>query len=565
MAEAQLTVRSAVPSGAASAVTIESLRARLLSERAASKEARQQAHDIAVKVFELQNRLNAEIEHRKKAQMAMAEVLEVLKIKGITLDIMAHPSVFSKSSGSEETGHAKSLKDREGDISSNEDASYAQNGNHQGNSSEAAHLKGLGFSSEEGTNPESGHSHNVDYSEELHVDLGTCLGGNSKLEKECATSNQIPCHDQAICSAPDEQECSLLDQPVEESKMEQPSEMLCTSSKCVEDPVEVIIDSNLYLHDAGASLPQISNSVSSDQQEVNSDKVPLVGTDKFIVPNKDGSSLNLSDGTSISLSAKNDKSEGLLLDETASPMTEAPSGLDFKGVNVNGAFHPGGRRMATNMASASRESASRLDHKVQPKHFPRHMYPYEWRAMHSAPIHYPQYVPSGEAFPSGPFPTSTYPGIGHISSDVPGYGRYRPRASVNDSILSLVDDKNGKLGSILMALNLAKQQINDESEYASPYMEEIFEATPPSPFGGKLYYGFYEGMPPRSQYHPHNQNPIIHLPMSPRSDHEEPPFEMADGLRRSRSSSAYNMQGYDPYFQSKGEVHLGNGITLYTD
>lgn len=67
-------------------MTIEFLRARLLSERAASRTARQQAQQIAKKVSELQSRLDLEIELRIKAEAAAEKVFAALKIKGVSTE-----------------------------------------------------------------------------------------------------------------------------------------------------------------------------------------------------------------------------------------------------------------------------------------------------------------------------------------------------------------------------------------------------------------------------------------------------------------------------------------------
>ncbi|ESW15816.1 hypothetical protein PHAVU_007G104500 [Phaseolus vulgaris] len=66
------------------AMTIEFLRARLLSERSISKSARQRADELAEKVMELEEQLRMVILQRKMAEKATADVLAILESQGIS-------------------------------------------------------------------------------------------------------------------------------------------------------------------------------------------------------------------------------------------------------------------------------------------------------------------------------------------------------------------------------------------------------------------------------------------------------------------------------------------------
>ncbi|TKY51690.1 micronuclear linker histone polyprotein isoform X1 [Spatholobus suberectus] len=66
------------------AMTIEFLRARLLSERSISKSARQRADELAKKVMELEEQLRTVILQRKMAEKATADVLAILENQGIS-------------------------------------------------------------------------------------------------------------------------------------------------------------------------------------------------------------------------------------------------------------------------------------------------------------------------------------------------------------------------------------------------------------------------------------------------------------------------------------------------
>ncbi|XP_031268711.1 uncharacterized protein LOC116127200 isoform X2 [Pistacia vera] len=66
------------------AMTIEFLRARLLSERSISKSARQRADELARRVAELEEQLRFVSHQRKKAEKATADVLAILENNGIS-------------------------------------------------------------------------------------------------------------------------------------------------------------------------------------------------------------------------------------------------------------------------------------------------------------------------------------------------------------------------------------------------------------------------------------------------------------------------------------------------
>uniref|UniRef100_A0A0R0HWA1 Uncharacterized protein n=1 Tax=Glycine max TaxID=3847 RepID=A0A0R0HWA1_SOYBN len=67
-----------------SAMTIEFLRARLLSERSISRSAKQRADELAKKVMELEEQLKTVILQRKMAENATADVLAILESQGIS-------------------------------------------------------------------------------------------------------------------------------------------------------------------------------------------------------------------------------------------------------------------------------------------------------------------------------------------------------------------------------------------------------------------------------------------------------------------------------------------------
>ncbi|KAI4384362.1 hypothetical protein MLD38_002529 [Melastoma candidum] len=84
------------------AMTIDFLRARLLSERAVSKTARQRADELARRVIELEEQLQAVSIQRKKAEKATADVLAILETHGIS----DASEDYYLSSDNDETPHA---------------------------------------------------------------------------------------------------------------------------------------------------------------------------------------------------------------------------------------------------------------------------------------------------------------------------------------------------------------------------------------------------------------------------------------------------------------------------
>ncbi|EHA8589348.1 hypothetical protein COCNU_scaffold009328G000010 [Cocos nucifera] len=69
--------------GDSTAMTIEFLRARLLSERSLSRAAKERADQLAKRVMELEEQLKVVTIQRKKAEKAAAEVLAILEAQGI--------------------------------------------------------------------------------------------------------------------------------------------------------------------------------------------------------------------------------------------------------------------------------------------------------------------------------------------------------------------------------------------------------------------------------------------------------------------------------------------------
>ncbi|KAL7107994.1 hypothetical protein ACP275_06G088200 [Erythranthe tilingii] len=76
--------RSTTDNTESNAMTIEFLRARLLSERSVSKSARQRADELSKRVAELTEQLNFVSLQRKKAEKATADVLAILENHGIS-------------------------------------------------------------------------------------------------------------------------------------------------------------------------------------------------------------------------------------------------------------------------------------------------------------------------------------------------------------------------------------------------------------------------------------------------------------------------------------------------
>lgn len=145
-----------------------------------------------------------------------------------------------------------------------------------------------------------------------------------------------------------------------------------------------------------------------------------------------------------------------------------------------------------------------------------------------------------------------------------------------DATLSLMDDRNGRLGDILMALDAARQHVNDEEQ--SLYAEEqLFGPPTPTVEEARLNRGHHYGDAIQQQApyeylnhtwrsRAHSQTPIIQFPPSPVSEHGYSPFERHGRHRRSSSvSTNFMISGWEGYLQQRGEVQLGNGITLYTD
>ncbi|KAI5058647.1 hypothetical protein GOP47_0026817 [Adiantum capillus-veneris] len=546
-AEAQAPERMVV--GGASIATIESLRARLLSERAASKEARQHTQKIALKVSELQSRLDAEIEQRKKAEVAMKEVLEVLRAKGVAMDeVMTAVSSISGSSESEEAAQLSSSKDGESENSSGEESSQVHNESHQGSVMEASHLEGARFG--------LGGEDSSLYKKQI-TSMDSSRSENSEVGKQGVTEwEKANNYEQGVLTdALEEHPHTLRDQVGEQSNISQPSEISGDSSKHLEGQGVLSAEGKPDIDCADRSSSESQVKVAPSDEETESNRA---ATSSFLAGPLCAPLPNEASSSHVS-NVKNSK--GLYLDESA----QTPSGLGDKGAHSGERLHPVDEKMVTGLlprdvAPPVRESALGLGHNhMHPGLFPRAGYSYEWAYTTGDPLQRMHYVPPTEApFSRGPISTA-YGGE---------YGRYLP-APISDAVLSLVDDKSGKLGSILMALNLAKQQINDE-EHTTSYMEDVCEAALQSPFSGRPYPGLYEDVAHQPPYHPwrpepQNQAPIIHFPMSPTSDYEASAFDRHDGLRRSSSTSACFMPGYDPYLQPKGELHLGNGITLYTD
>ncbi|XP_010243845.1 PREDICTED: enolase-phosphatase E1-like isoform X2 [Nelumbo nucifera] len=100
------------------AMTIDFLRARLLSERSVSRTARQRAEELAKRVVELEEQLKLVTLQRKKAEKATAEVLSILENHGIS----DFSEAFDSSSDQEEASKSKedddSTKKEESSVTS---------------------------------------------------------------------------------------------------------------------------------------------------------------------------------------------------------------------------------------------------------------------------------------------------------------------------------------------------------------------------------------------------------------------------------------------------------------
>jgi hypothetical protein len=150
-----------------------------------------------------------------------------------------------------------------------------------------------------------------------------------------------------------------------------------------------------------------------------------------------------------------------------------------------------------------------------------------------------------------------------------------PRAATaSESVLSLVDEKNGKLGNVLSALSFAKQQLSRASSSTAARVpslgnDGIYERAASSSGNGKAYGAYYRDGSYQQKVHYWNQAPVQNqgpIPPSSRglNGHR---FDPHNGLRSSLSDNAMMMANDLPpyHLQPRGEVHLGNGITLYTD
>lgn len=150
--------------------------------------------------------------------------------------------------------------------------------------------------------------------------------------------------------------------------------------------------------------------------------------------------------------------------------------------------------------------------------------------------------------------------------------------AVSDGTLSLTDDsRNGRLGDILMVLDAARQLVNEEEQSLcneellfgppTPTVEEARLNRGNCPCGDDMQQMPFEHLNHARRSQTHSQAPIIQFPLSPASEHGCPPFERGHGRHRRSSSVSANfmMSGWDSYLLPRGEVQLGNGITLYTD
>ncbi|KAH7277638.1 hypothetical protein KP509_39G060500 [Ceratopteris richardii] len=631
MVDAHSSERNVPLAKCASLATIESLRARLLSERAASKEAEQQAHSIALKVQVLQSRLDAEIERRKKAEVAMAEVLEVLKIKGI-------PSSF-ESSESEGTVKTRSSKENESDQCSSEDRSYVPNRNHQDNPKETLHFKGSEFDHCSSTRISLANDEDCqEYATETlctkglgFPQQGVCFTDKDCLDKPEVTikestknsisevkenlkkDNLLSENEQAVPGTllgkdahvlPDQMAfmhdaeqfsevfCISFNEPDSVSEIGEPFEGF-TSSNDAKGSAELLIESNkLCICTAKSCLSSMPSGIEDTQQhaiELNTGSGSMNGkhlcgqninndSNEASLSNdsNEASQLNMNNElssfpysdneamTALSHTFNGEKLKGPALNETAVPMAQASSGqspgsMHAKQILKSGDMKTKRGSKLNGVAQCNRYNAHRLGHNdIHLIHFLRNEYQCERPVTYGVQCQQKNYATSAEALLARGS-NLAYLGKQFLASNFAECGRYPLQSHSNNSILNLVDDKNGKLGSILVALNLAKQHINHE-RYAPSHMKEVNEPSQ-SPYTGNLY-----GLPlPYLRSEPQNKAPIVHLPMSPRSDYDSADLEVPEGTRSNSFSSPYHIHGYDSYVQPKGEVHLGNGITLYTD
>ncbi|XP_057476572.1 uncharacterized protein LOC130764373 isoform X2 [Actinidia eriantha] len=132
-------------------MTIEFLRARLLSERSVSRTARQRADELAKRVVELEEQLKSVSLQRKKAEKAIADVLTVLENHGI--------SEFSDEFDSNSDQDVIHFESKMGDNSPEDDESSVgskMRGNHtdefSGSELESSPLPGRSLSLKSGKN-----------------------------------------------------------------------------------------------------------------------------------------------------------------------------------------------------------------------------------------------------------------------------------------------------------------------------------------------------------------------------------------------------------------------------
>lgn len=566
--EAQASERIPAPASDASATTIESLRARLLSERAASKEARQQAQQIAEKVSELHARLDVEIECRKKAEAAMDEVLEALKAKGLAMEqVIFTASLPLENLEGEEMVLVNGYKDVESEPSSGEESCHA-----------LMEEKHPDLDDRLNTHPTHGH----DTTQERHAS-----GDDSLSETQCnlkeTTENDLSvvdncsvnCDDRDFSHRHDVNTGHIKDigngslsagrRPEESSKgysdqscLLEPGRILSDSEKHAEGPVKLECNVETGLT-SGNELPGLT---SSDQMVVHQE-----------VDRKAESDASLSNGHWVYALANG----AYRPDDCLSPR-KFDDLIGHAGKTRQHAHWLQQDEISQCQMPSTKSLAGFRPKETHPDFSPINGLPYD--VTNTNGDHWMYDVSTGET-PFGRnryadykmrhayFPSTAYQSTDPLRSETSGFNR-PPGAHINDSILALVDDKNGKLGDILMALHLAKQQLRDEGHNSS-YTEEKHEPSTPTAADGKAYVGYHgDGLyqPPYHCKRPevHSQAPIIHLPASPISDHGFSAFERHDGLRRSSSVSAnFMMPWSEAHIQPRGELHLGNGITLYTD
>ncbi|MQL76836.1 hypothetical protein Taro_009239 [Colocasia esculenta] len=115
--------------GDSTSMTIEFLRARLLSERSVSRSARQRADQLAKRVLELEEQLRIVTIQRRKAEKAASEVLAILELQGVN----DFPEVIDSSSDrdhitDESKGSVENAKEDETSTASRMDRSDVEDG-----------------------------------------------------------------------------------------------------------------------------------------------------------------------------------------------------------------------------------------------------------------------------------------------------------------------------------------------------------------------------------------------------------------------------------------------------